>query len=274
MAMHIDSRLDDRLQPHIANIFCWSTVPGLGDHVPYTLAERGYNVVLSNVNNTYADMIYRDNPEERGHDWAGILNERMAFALQPYDVYKSMRHRADGSPADLVRAHAGKPALTDTSRIAGVQTQCFTETVRSFDDLTSYMFPKILGVYERGWNARPEWSRMSGQEEETAFRKDFGAFYGRVTAQEMPYWASLGIAFHLPQPGLKSEGGKLMANSTVPDAEIRYTTDGSDPDMSSPLWTSAVDIPSDCTVRARLFHLGRHSSVTRLTIRTAGQSGM
>ena len=274
MAMHIDSRLDDRLQPHIANIFCWSTVPGLGDHVPYTLAERGYNVVLSNVNNTYADMIYRDNPEERGHDWAGILNERMAFALQPYDVYKSMRHRADGSPADLGRAHTGKPALTDTSRISGVQTQCFTETVRSFDDLTSYMFPKILGVYERGWNARPEWSRMSGQEEETAFRKDFGAFYGRVTAQEMPYWASLGIAFHLPQPGLKSEGGKLMANSTVPDAEIRYTTDGSDPDMSSPLWTSAVDIPSDCTVRARLFHLGRHSSVTRLTIRTAGQSGM
>lgn len=274
MALHIDRRLDSKVRPHIANVFCWSTVPGLGDHVPYALAERGYDVVLSNVNNTYADMVYRNNPEERGHDWAGILNEQMAFALQPFNVYRSMRYRPDGTMVDLDRIQEGKPSLRDSARIAGVQTQCFAETVRGFDDLTSYMFPKILGVYERGWNALPEWGRMSGQAEETVFRKDFGSFYGRVTAQEMPYWNAIGIAFHLPQPGLKFEDGRLLANSTVPDAEIRYTTDGSEPDMSSPLWTSAVDIRSDCTVCARLFYLGRHSSTTRLTIRTAGQSGM
>lgn len=267
MAMHIDSSLDASLQPHIGYIFCWNTIPEWGDdHVPYTLAERGYKVVLSNVNNTYSDMMYSDNPEEKGAYWAGRLNESMAFALQPYNIYKSMRYMLDGTPVDLDRIHLGKPELKDPSMVAGVQTQCFAETVRGFDYITTYMFPKILGVYERGWNACPAWGKMSGEAEQAAFWDDFGRFYGRVTYQEMPWWDSLGIAFHLPQPGLQYRDGKLYANSPVPQAEVRYTIDGSMPDSSSALWTGAVAVPEGSVVKAGLFWLGRHSSTTQLTV--------
>ena len=52
----------------------------------------------------------------------------------------------------------------------------------------------------------------------------------------MPYWAKHGINFRLPQPGLWIEEGNLFANVAIDGAEIRYTTDGSEPTAQSALW--------------------------------------
>ena len=89
---------------------------------------EGFPVVLAPAPYTYLDLAYSDAPDEIGLSWAGYVDERKTFSLQPND-YKG----------DII----------------GVQAQLWSSQLRSFDDATYQMLPKALGVAERGWNAEP-----------------------------------------------------------------------------------------------------------------------
>ncbi len=185
IACNITDEAAARLHKVLYSANCWNTVPSWGgDEIPYRLANAGYGVVLSNVMNTYADEAYSPDKREPGHSWACFLDEKKSFALQPFDIYKSVR-KPDGSFYDDRR----KEKLRHPENILGVQVQMFTETVRSFDDLTYDMFPKILGAFERSWNARPEWESTGD------FNEDYRRFYSVIVHREMPYFDSLGINY-------------------------------------------------------------------------------
>ena len=77
----------------------------------------------------------------------------------------------------------------------------------------------------------------------------------------MPRLAGEGVNFRLPQPGIRIVEGKLYANSPIPQAEIRYTTDGSEPTAESLRWEAPVDCQAS-VVKARLFYLGKASLTT------------
>ena len=58
--------------------------------------------------------------------------------------------------------------------IMGVQGQLFAETIRSFDGVEYLLFPKILGLAERGWNAHPVWENLSDSTGGAGFQSGFG----------------------------------------------------------------------------------------------------
>ena len=116
---------------------------------------EGFPVVLSPAAYTYLDLAYSDVPDEIGLSWAGYVDERKTFALQPQD-YKG----------DII----------------GVQAQLWSSQLRSFDDVTYQMLPKALGVAERAWNASPD---------ATGFER----FYSIIVAREMPDWEKKGLVF-------------------------------------------------------------------------------
>ena len=120
---------------------------------------EGFPVVLSPAAYTYLDLAYSDAPEEIGLSWAGYVDERKTFALNPND-YKG----------DII----------------GVQAQLWSSQLRSFDDATYQMLPKALGVAERGWNAE-----KVGQFDDT-----FERFYSIIVAREMPEWERRGFVFN------------------------------------------------------------------------------
>lgn len=64
-------------------------------------------------------------------------------------------------------------------------------------------------------------------------------------------------------PGIKEENGKLLMNCAYPEAEIRYTTDGSEPTEKSALWTAPVKAKGK-VVKAKMFYLGKQSQTTEL----------
>lgn len=123
---------------------------------------EGFPVVLSPAAYTYLDLAYNDAPDEIGLSWAGYVNERKTFALQPQN-YKG----------DII----------------GVQAQLWSSQLRSFDDATYQMLPKALGVAERGWTA------PSNQTDEEIFAKDFSRFYSIIVKREMPEWESMGYVY-------------------------------------------------------------------------------
>ncbi|HEY9542465.1 family 20 glycosylhydrolase [Prevotella sp.] len=266
IGLHNTAATDQSLRPHVGGIYCWDTVPQWGgDTVPYSVANNGYGVVLCNVANFYADLMYAPLFDERGLSWAGTVNEAKSFAALPFSIYRSVRADLSENPLDIDSVSRGKVALRPeaAANIKGVQAQLFSETIRSFSDVTAYMLPKILGLVERGWNVHPQWEQLRGTAEEQAFYADLSRFYAKIALRELPWMDRLHINFHLPAPGLVITDGLLQANTPLQGAIIRYTTDGSDPTDKSPRWTHPVACKAS-TVKARLFYLGRQSAVTTI----------
>lgn len=91
-----------------------------------TKGIEGFPVVLSPAPFTYLDLAYSADPHEIGLHWAGYVDERKTFELQPNDY------------------------LGD---VIGVEAALWSSQLRCFDDVTYQMLPKALGVAERGWNS-------------------------------------------------------------------------------------------------------------------------
>ena len=248
-----------QLRTQAAGVYCWNTVPGY-DEVVYQIANNGYPVILCNVGNFYMDMAYNGHPDERGLDWGGYVDESVSFSMLPFSIYRSLRTDGAGNPVDLDAAEKGKTVLTAEGRknILGVQGQLFAETIRSFNGVEYLLFPKIMGLAERGWNAYPAWEELRGAQEQQAFNKALALYYEKISDMEMPYWARNGINFRLPHPGLLVKDGKLYANVAIRGAEIRYTTDGSEPDTQSALWEAPVPCHAP-VVKAKTFCQGKES---------------
>ena len=135
----------------------------------------GVPVVLSNASHNYFDMAYNNSKLERGHSWSGYVSEKTSFSFLPYSINCKTKLSAQGK-----------------RYLLGVQGQLWTETIRNFDHVTYYIFPKAAGLFERGWNAAPEWS---GTEDE-AFETDFDKFFSIIVQNEYPYYDSIGITYH------------------------------------------------------------------------------
>ena len=88
---------------------------------------EGFPAVLSPASYTYLDLAYSADPREIGLHWAGYVDERKTFDLDPND------YKGD---------------------ILGVPAQLWSSQLRSFDDAIYQMLPKALGVAERSWNSQ------------------------------------------------------------------------------------------------------------------------
>ena len=196
VAQHLEPATYERVKRNLAFTNFWAVSRGR-DVIGYTFANDGIPVVLSNSSNAYFDLAYNWSKTERGHSWAGFIDERRSFSFLPYDLYKSVRWDDKGRPTELAMASVDKPALTAAGKpyILGVQGQLWSETLRCFDHVTYYLFPKALGLFERGWNASPAWAETT-QPDDPAFVEDFDRFFTTIVEREYPYYESQGISWH------------------------------------------------------------------------------
>ncbi|MCD8386752.1 MAG: family 20 glycosylhydrolase [Bacteroidales bacterium] len=214
-----------KMAPNVHSVNVWQTI-GRNGNVPQLAVEAGYNTVLSNVNHFYMDMKYNDHPEEMGLNWGGTVDE-----------FKALH----GIPARLCQA--GKKAK---GKVIGISGQLFAETMRSPEMMESFLFPKMLGLAERAWNVDSTYSDTE--------------FNSIIAMREIPRYEREGRNFHLRQPGIKmADDGSIHMNSPYPDAQIRYTLDGSEPSAESALYSGPFDKAETEQVRARLYFKGKES---------------
>ena len=236
VALDHNDAYNKSVAPEMYSVNCWSTMPsGDAKSVVDRIAEAGFPVVLSNVEHFYLDMQYAPNPAERGLRWAGWSDEFSGLS---------------GYPAELCKVPG--------ANVLGVQGQIFAETIRNLGDVQRMMFPKMLGMAERGWNPAATYSEP-----------DFNA----AVAAELPKWDAAGVTYHLRQPGLKvTEDNKLVANSPYAGAVVRVTLDGSTPDETSREMKpgEAIDLaeyPDASVARAVLFTPTQHSAPVTLRLK-------
>ena len=193
LVMDLEDHVYERMKKNLYSVNFWHT-GGEQQEYPYKYANDGVPVVLSNMTNTYVDFAYTPDKTERGLSWGGFVDERRSFSLLPYDIYRSVRWDDKGRMRDISALPEGKTPLVSRENIIGVQAQLWTETVRSFDHVTSYVFPKVCGVFERAWNASPSWEGTIVADD-PLFMEDLDRYYSTVVSQEMPYYESEGIAY-------------------------------------------------------------------------------
>jgi hexosaminidase len=249
VALNHSDEFNKRVAPRFAGVNAWSTI-GSRIEVPYKVANAGYPTILSNVDKFYMDMGYSMHQYEQGLHWGGSVNEFDSWSAEPWNLY--------GDKAE------GKTPLTRRDNIIGVQAQLWGETLRNFSEVEKLLIPKIFGVAERGWNSTPEWTGDSVKMAQA--REDYNTNIG---FWELPMLHKRGYEFHVAQPGIIVEDGKLYANSQYAFEEVHYTFDGSEPTMDSPLWwEEPVVVPSDCKlVKAKAFYLGKQSVTTYLFLK-------
>ena len=247
--------------------YCWDTVGGWGgEEMPYHLANAGVDVILCNAPNLYFDFAYNKHAEEPGLYWGGWVNERDSYNLLPYDMYRSVRIALNGTPMDWDKAikkanGTPKERLTAEGKkhILGIQGELWSETIKGEQMMQYYIFPKIVGLAERAWDAVPDWSMISGkQTREKAYNEALGAYLTKIARKEMPYWEKQGINFRLASPGIEIKDGMLYISNSVPGTSVHYTTDGSEPTEQSPIWTAPVPVEGT-NIRAATIGFGKKS---------------
>ena len=193
LVMDLEDHVYERMKKNLYSVNFWHTGDG-NEEYPYQYANDGVPTVLSNMTNTYVDFAYTPDKTERGLSWGGFVDERRSFSLLPFDIYRSVRWDDYGNICDISRLPEGKTPLKARENIIGVQAQLWTETVRNFDHVTSYVFPKVCGVFERAWNASPSWEGTTVADD-PAFMAELDRYYSTVVSHEMPYYEAEGVAY-------------------------------------------------------------------------------
>ena len=195
--------------------------------------NRGLDVILSIPDLGYFDMPYAPHPDEGGYDWA-------SRGVDPYQVYGFMPENLPANAAMIRNIHAegkpieDKPVLAPGHRVAGLQAQLWSETIRTDAQVDYMLFPRLLALAERAWSPAP-WtpayqagaSYIWGDQRVDAVKLKAGwqDFAGRAAAQ-FPMLEKIGVAYRVAPPGARIANGTLEANSMFPGTTIEYRVEG------------------------------------------------
>jgi hexosaminidase len=211
------------------------------------VANAGFPVVLCNVDNFYLDLAYTHHPDEPGHYWGGFVNTRRAFEFIPFHVFHSTITNKYRIPYGQGKSFEGFVALRPDARenIVGLQGQLWSEHIKGADLLEYAYLPKMLGLVERAWTGQPDWGSIkeTGDRIE-AINLAWNEFANVIGHRDLPRldFFSGGYNYRLPPPGAVIREGILHANVDFPGLTIRYSTDGSDPTMESPVYLEALEV--------------------------------
>jgi hexosaminidase len=241
-----------------------NTMGGGSEDLPYRLANANYKVVLSVVSNNYFDMAYMKSFEEPGFYWGGFVDVDKPFYFIPENYYKNSKVDALGNPLspDLLR---GKDALTayGAGNIVGLQGALWSETVKNRGRMEYMMLPKLLSLAERAWAPNPTWATekdeaKSGQ----LYQQAWSVFTNTLGKHALPMldYYNGGYQYRIPTPGALAENGTVKVNVQFPGMAVRYTSDGSEPTVKSPLVTNAITAKG--TIKLKTFDTRGRSSRT------------
>jgi hexosaminidase len=232
-----DETLEGGLAPE-ATVMSWRGVEG-----GIEAARQGHDVIMTPTNRTYFDY-YQGDPAAEPLAIGGFLPLDSVYVFEPV-------------PAELTSAQA--------THVLGAQGNLWTEYIPTPARAEYMLLPRMLALAEVLWSAK-EARRWDG-------------FVARLPGQ-FARLDALGAEYRVPEPvGLGEDRLvledriRVMIGSPVPGGMLRYTTDGSEPTLSSSRYTGPLDLrltASPVTVSARVFlPSGRGSPVARARITRA-----
>lgn len=178
--------------------------------------NKGFQTVMQPGEYCYIDMKY--SPRERGHQWAAIVSMEKIYSFDPTGTF---------------------PMTEEQKKlVVGPAAGLWTEMLFFPPHFSEYqMFPRLCALSEIGWTPQEQ--------------RDYKEFDARLEASHFARLYNMGIKFRIPYPEIKVLKSKidgdgnmtyalLTAKSPYANMVVRYTTDGSEPTLSSPVLTGEI----------------------------------
>lgn len=213
-------------------VYAWQNVweSGLAG-CAYRLANADYKVIMCQGTHLYFDHPYEPDPEERGLYWAcRFLDSRKVFTFMPDNIYAAADVKLTGEPLPVDYIERNKESHDDLQKpenVIGVQGQLWTELIRTWDQMDSMIFPRLLCLAERAWH-KASWEDLKDlnklKEEQIV---DWSRFAHVLGFKELARLDKIGVSYHLSPPGAHCllEDDKVELNSAYPGLPIFYSTD-------------------------------------------------
>jgi hexosaminidase len=232
----------------------WQNSPGSGaEDLAYRMANAGYKVILTNVTHLYIDLAYNSSSDEPGQYWGGYVDIDKPFYFIPYDYLRNLKDDNTGQRIDPATIKS-RVAVTEKGKanLVGIESPLWSETNRSTDQFEYKLLPKLLAVAERAWAKDPTWAtEANDQKSEQLYGQAWSEFIHTVGKRELPRLDTYagGFQYRIPAAGAKVVGGKLAANVQFPGLTIRYTTDGTEPTKTSPVYVEPLALGKPIKLR-------------------------
>lgn len=218
-----DEILEGGLAPE-ATVMSWR-----GEAAGFKSARMGHDVIMTPGSYMYFDF-YQADPRHQPVAIGGYTPIRRVYNYNPI-------------PQDSLTAEEAKHFL-------GVQANTWTEYIPTPEHLEYMMFPRALAVAEIGWTPQE--------------KRDWQDFKPRVNAhipvlQQMglnPFPLSNELEFDMVVDTIQKEIRVTMDAEKYP-AEIHYTTDGSTPTASSPIYQEPIVVKDSAKIVAGIFVNGQ-----------------
>ena len=182
-----------------------------------------------------------------GHD--AIMTPNTFFYLDYYQsLDKENEPLAIGGYLPIEKCYSYEPFTADMTdeekaHVLGVQANLWTEYIATADHLHYMLLPRLAALAEVQW-CQPQtknWER---------FLESADDFCGVYEVMGYRYGKHLFDARGVLNIDKKNGGVEVVLESQG-QTPIRYTLDGSEPTVDSPLYTEPIKITESCTLKAR-----------------------
>ena len=236
--------------------YVWNNTWGEGrEDMIYKFANLGFKTVMSNSSAFYFDMSDNKDFENYGLNWSGYVDYFDTWAIDPLDIFSNQvlnsKHRLNQKYIDKTE----KIKSENLNNFLGIQSQLWTETVIDNEVFDELFMPNIIVFSERAWGKRPKWILSKNfQDQKSKMILDWENFTSFIGGSFLPFISeNFQIKYHLPKPGGKLIRNKLFLKTQFPGLKIRYTTDGSIPNMNSKVYSGPVVVKKRNDIYARSF---------------------
>ena len=238
-------------------LFVWKNDWGQGrQDMIYKYANLGYKTVMSNSSAFYFDMVDDKDLDNVGLSWSGYADYKDMWTVDVFDIFNDSYGVEKNNISKEYIESSEKLNPSNRDNIIGIQSQIWSETIRN-EDILDYMFmPNIIVFSQKAWSQDPEWMKISDKtKREFTLEYEWNKFTNTIGQRVLPIIDNIygGLSYDLPKPGGIIKNDSLYANSVFPGLNIKYTLDGSLPDIESMNYNNPVKLNKDDVVNLRLF---------------------
>ena len=218
-----DEILEGGLAPD-ATVMSWR-----GEQGGIQSARMGHDVIMTPSQYLYLDY-YQADPKTQ------------PYAIGGYTPIKTV-YNYDPIPVDSLTKE-------EAAHIMGVQANTWTEYIPDEKHLEYMMFPRALAVAEIGWTPQEERSWED-------FKPRMNAHLSLLHQKGInAFMLSDDVEATMSVDTLRQEIYVSLDAEKYP-VEIRYTTDGTMPTQSSPIYEGSILVKDSAHVKAAIFHNGQ-----------------
>ena len=238
-------------------LFVWKNDWGQGrQDMIYKYANLGYKTVMSNSSAFYFDMVDDKDLDNVGLSWSGYADYKDMWTVDVFDIFNDSYGVEKNNISKEYIESSEKLNPSNRDNIIGIQSQIWSETIRN-EDILDYMFmPNIIVFSQKAWSQDPKWMKISDKtKREFTLEFEWNKFTNTIGQRVLPIIDNIygGLSYDLPKPGGIIKNDSLYANSVFPGLNIKYTLDGSLPDIESMNYNNPVKLNQADIVNLRLF---------------------